>query len=105
MTVKKTFARPKATSGTPKAVNESTVEALINKGGSVADSTNNKSGEVKNVQLRLSVTDLSRIDAARISRLVKPSRHAWMLEAIYEKLEREEGAAKKPKPGGLHHQT
>ena len=87
MAVGKKFVRPKAK--TENTANEATVEALINKGGTVAGSVN-KQDDVKNVQLRLSVIDRTRIDAIRQTRLVKPSRHAWILEAIYEKLEREE---------------
>ena len=32
-----------------------------------------------------------RIDTVRQTRSVKPSRHTWILEAIYAKLEQEEG--------------
>lgn len=43
------------------------------------------------LQLRLDAELISRVDAVRKNRLVAPSRHAWLLEAIHEKLRREEG--------------
>jgi hypothetical protein len=70
-------------------VNEERVNALIEKGGTVATS-NARRNEVKPimlVQLRLSRDVIKRIDRARKLRRVPPSRHSWMLEAILEKLE------------------
>ena len=46
----------------------------------------------KLVQLRLSPQLIARIDTVLGARRVPPSRHHWILEAIHEKLEREEGA-------------
>jgi len=45
--------------------------------------------EVKGLKLRLSVDLLSRVDQAVKSRRPAPSRHQWILEAIYEKLDQE----------------
>lgn len=42
------------------------------------------------VQLRLSRALVQRIDKVRKHRLVVPSRHTWLLEALLEKLETEE---------------
>jgi hypothetical protein len=42
-----------------------------------------------NLKLRLSVSLLEQIDAAVNERKPSPSRHQWILEAIYEKLDRE----------------
>ena len=47
-------------------------------------------GEAKLVQLRLPRDLVQRIDMARKHRIVAPSRHAWLLEALLEKLETEE---------------
>jgi hypothetical protein len=68
---------------------EAKVREFIERGGSV-------SGEgaddvrTKLVQLRLAPHLVARIDRTRGAELVPPSRHHWILEAIHEKLEREE---------------
>ena len=73
------------------AATERQIEALIDKGGSV---TPGHRGELETkpqlVQLRLPRPLVQRIDQARKRRLVAPSRHAWLLEALLEKLEAEE---------------
>lgn len=68
---------------------EAEITALIEKGGSVA----RQEGKIKPqlIQLRLDRELLSSIDAVLHQRKVKIPRHTWMLEALYEKLEREEG--------------
>ena len=67
------------------------IEALINKGGSVApDHKEGGEGRPQLVQLRLPRVLVQRIDKARKHRLVVPSRHTWLLEALLEKLETEE---------------
>ncbi|MGI0494312.1 hypothetical protein ACN4EG_21200 [Alkalinema pantanalense CENA528] len=90
--------RPKAT----------TPEDFIEKGGSVAnvpisptiavveEKAEGKRGrppkekeEESGVKLRLPLSLLQRIDAAVESRKPSPSRHQWILEAIYEKLDRD----------------
>ena len=45
--------------------------------------------EVKGLKLRLPVDLLAEIDAAVKSRRPAPSRHQWILEAIYGKLSRD----------------
>ena len=82
--------RPKSKSMNSVAT-ERQIEALIDKGGSVAPD-HKGGGETKPqlVQLRLPRHLVQRIDRARKRRLVAPSRHAWLLEALLEKLEAEE---------------
>jgi hypothetical protein len=72
------------------------IDALINKGGTVA--TDNTQSTPENLQperesvavaLRLPVGFEARIATARKGRAVKIPRHTWILEAISEKLEKE----------------
>lgn len=46
--------------------------------------------EVQSVKLRVPTELLVQVDASVAKRRPAPSRHQWILEAIYEKLEREE---------------
>lgn len=67
------------------------VDALINKGGSVAqlsDKPDNGSAE-KQVVLRVPAALLVRLDESLKQRLIRIPRHTWILEAISEKLEHE----------------
>jgi hypothetical protein len=61
------------------------VNALIQKGGSTSG-RDRAPGKVLLVQLRLEQRVLDQIDQLRQQRTVAPSRHAWMLEALLEKL-------------------
>jgi hypothetical protein len=72
------------------------VEALINKGGSVAGPSNEKTSAPKQAQvkLRLSANLLALVDEALKGRRIAIPRHTWLIEAIVEKLEREHGGAK-----------
>ena len=72
-----------------KAASECAIGAAIARGGGTVQRYRAKP---LLVQLRLDPQDIARIDAARSGRLVAPSRHAWLLEAILEKLQREETA-------------
>jgi hypothetical protein len=67
------------------------VDALINKGGSVARAGAEPAAPAKTapVVLRLPPDVLTRIDRAVESRRVKVPRHTWLMEAVIEKLERE----------------
>lgn len=87
--------KPRASDKTPKAaIPETEIQALIEKGGSVAS----RGGEGKPsndnkpqlVQLRLDRHLVERIDATLETRVVKIPRHTWLLEAVHEKLAREE---------------
>ena len=69
------------------AVSEATINAVIEKGGSVAYDKQD-SGK-KNLQLRLEADLIEKIDSARKNKSVPPSRHTWILEAIFEKLQKE----------------
>lgn len=70
------------------------VDALINKGGSVAQINKPVSDmplpAEKQVALRIPVNILGGIDSSLKKRTVRIPRHTWILEAIAEKLEREE---------------
>lgn len=70
---------------TDTAVSEAEIKAVIEKGGSVVN--NSHGPERRNLQLRLEATLIEQIDALRGKRMVPPSRHTWILEAIHEKLQ------------------
>ncbi len=81
--------KPKQTSSTgSEPVN---VDALINKGGSVAGSNGGQAKEKDAVPviLRLAADILQKVNASVQARRIKTPRHTWLLEAILEKLERE----------------
>jgi hypothetical protein len=83
-----------------------TVEEFIGAGGTVAQeqdaapqpsgspiepaSHNDSDEEIKSLKMRLHVSLLKQIDEAVAQRRPAPSRHQWILEAIWEKLERGE---------------
>lgn len=64
---------------------EAEIKAVIKKGGSVVNDT--QGSERKNLQLRLETSLIEQIDELRGKRMVPPSRHTWILEAIHEKLQ------------------
>ena len=73
-----------------------TIDEFIEEGGSAPAttiSTTTKVARTKKleqpVKLRVPSELLEQIDAAVADRRPSPSRHNWILEAIYEKLERE----------------
>lgn len=73
------------------------VDALINKGGSVAQ-VNQPASDIplpaeRQVALRIPVNMLGDIDSSLKRRTVRIPRHTWILEAIAEKLEREGAGA------------
>lgn len=73
------------------------IEEIINKGGSsIKENRSSSNGDIKRMTLRL-FTDLSdRINSLRETRTgsQKVSLHGWILEAIAEKLDRDERKAK-----------
>ena len=91
---------PKSALGKPKT--EAEIEAIINKGGSpmfdVSRAPSDHDGDKpKAVNLRLTVGVLNRIDTQREKRprkLASPkkgiSQQDWLVEAVLEKLQREE---------------
>jgi len=72
------------------SANERAVEAFIGKGGGVMQG-HTKAGKATRLQLCLPDDILTRIDAVRPKGITAPSRHDWFLDAMIEKLEREEG--------------
>ena len=77
--------KPKATNKEEKAVD---INALISKGGSPA-TNNQKKVEEKPILLRVPSDVLERIDEIVSSKQIKTPRHTWLLEAVFEKLEKE----------------
>ena len=83
--------KPQSAPSKSPASSEHHIEALINRGGSVTpDHEEQGRSRPQLVQLRLSRALVQRIDNVRKDRLVVPSRHSWLLEALLEKLEAEE---------------
>jgi hypothetical protein len=69
------------------------VEEFIQEGGSAPQvatpQTELDEADVKGLKLRLTIELLAEVDAAVKQRRPAPSRHQWILEAIYEKLARD----------------
>ena len=79
----------------PTKSKKPSVEELIMKGGSSGLQSEGleqeqDEEEVKRVQLRIPVAKLDEIDQSVKKRPGKLSRHTWIMEAIEEKLQREE---------------
>jgi hypothetical protein len=73
----------------PQQPSEAAVNALIEKGGSVA-THDEPHAKTRNFQLRLTDEMRQRIDRACEKRIVKPSWHAYIMEAVLQKLEADE---------------
>lgn len=71
-----------------KQAKEQNINTLINKGGSVAQSDGKQSGE-KPILIRIPVEALEKIDEIVSAKKIKTPRHTWLLEAVFEKLERD----------------
>ena len=72
------------------------VDALINKGGSVATASAAPavpSDKPVPVVLRVPAEVLERVDRLVEARAVKVPRHTWLMEAVIEKLTREESTS------------
>ncbi len=79
-------AKPKA----KKQADETVVQKLINKGGSVAANQPEDEQQFSSVLLRLPVDMLADIDASvKRRRPVRISRQAWIIEALHERLTQE----------------
>jgi hypothetical protein len=76
----------------PQQPSEKAVNALIEKGGSVA-AKDEPHPKTRNFQLRLTDEMRQRIDRACEKRIVKPSWHAYIMEAVLQKLEADEQSA------------
>jgi len=67
------------------------VDALIRKGGSVAGDTSlEQADKPTSVILRIPADVIAQIEKAVLARRLKIPRHTWLLEAVMEKLDREE---------------
>ena len=67
------------------------IEALINKGGSVGGETGSKyRTQTSTINIRVPVPLVERIDQELEGRPIRTPRHTWLLEAVWEKLERDE---------------
>jgi hypothetical protein len=84
------IARKPHRSPAPAAGTETEIEALINRGGSPSGTAaeEEKPAAVP-IMLRVPKAMLDQIEAALKVRPVKLPRHTWILEAIHEKLTRE----------------
>ncbi|MDQ3636269.1 MAG: hypothetical protein M3405_17470 [Acidobacteriota bacterium] len=71
-----------------RVVKEKEIDALINKGGSPASDNKEKSIE-KPILLRIPADTLEKVDEVVKSKQIKTPRHTWLLEAVFEKLNRE----------------
>lgn len=70
--------------------NETAVQKLISKGGSVAAQPLDDEEQFSSVLLRIPVDMLASIDASvKRRRPVRISRQAWIIEALHERLTRE----------------
>jgi len=76
----------------PQQPSEAAINALIEKGGSVA-THDEPHAKTRNFQLRLTDEMRQRIDRACEKRIVKPSWHAYIMEAVLQKLEADEQSA------------
>ena len=78
------------TLGEPRHTEEMRIKEVIGRGGSVAHdrSVEDYDDEQKNIQLRLYQSMITEIDEQRsqVKRGKRPSRHAWIVAAIEEKL-------------------
>lgn len=78
--------RPQSPSSTAK------IQALIQKGGQPArQETGAEDSPPMAVSLRIPAPLASRLDTFLGDRLIRVPRHAWILQAILEKLDRETG--------------
>jgi hypothetical protein len=69
---------------------EVSVETLINKGGSSPKRDAADAGGTVAIVLRLPTAILARVEQAVKARPIRTPRHTWLLEAVHEKLTREE---------------
>lgn len=69
---------------------DQSLDSVIEKGGSSAKVQEQNEDEIKQVQLRIPSGKLNEIDRIIKKKAPKPKRHYWILEAIFEKLEREQ---------------
>lgn len=90
--MKPQLRKPKPTAASDNAVD---VEAIINRGGSSPATQSAKEQEPtkigrKSVIVYFEPEMLSKVDKATSSQVIKTSRQRWIMEAIVEKLQRDE---------------
>ena len=78
--------KPKSSASTAQV----DVDELINRGGSPGGQITETAGATTPVVLRIPTAMLEQIDTAVKARPIKTPRHRWILEALYEKLSRDE---------------
>jgi hypothetical protein len=81
----------------PTRTVETDVRKIIEKGGGVASAAEAETGD-RAVNLRIPADIVRRIDDVRKKRLIKTSRHTWLMEAIVAKLKHEEREFEVPDP-------
>ncbi|GAB2517119.1 hypothetical protein [Spirosoma aerophilum] len=92
--------KAKAETTTPPVVDESTVEALINKGGSSTlakpAETNQDEDRIKTIPLRTYESHIREIDEllSGIPKRQRPSRNAYIVQAIEARLQRDKSKRK-----------
>ena len=87
--------RPKSRDTTETAIaTEAEVQAVIHKGLAAPERNGTSPDTHKEPQVKLRLQDslLKRVDMAVKTRPFKTPRHRWLIEAIVEKLEREEAS-------------
>ena len=96
---KKTAAVPSAPAASPAAskLDEKKIDAIINRGSTSVGTTPPAPAQLKNFNIKITADTLTSIDEVRAKRPRKPtspklgiSTQDWILEAILEKLEREQ---------------
>ena len=96
---KKTVTVPSAPAASPAAskLDEKKIDAIINRGSSSVDVSPPAPAQLKNFNIKVPADTLASIDEVRAKRPRKPtspklgiSTQDWLLEAISEKLEREQ---------------
>ena len=65
------------------------IDAVINRGGSSADSQEENAEKERIFNLRVPESLVAKVDALRKRRTGKISRNTWILEAIEDKIKRE----------------
>lgn len=65
------------------------IDAVINRGGSIASAKKASKAKVSAVIVRIPTAMLQQLDRSLEAQPIKKPRHTWILEAIAEKLDRE----------------
>lgn len=75
----------------PSQVTDKKLEEFISQGGSTATKPAQNGRVEATVNLRIPVDVLAQVDEAVKQKRLPTPRHRWLLEAIFEKLDREQG--------------